>query len=191
MEEKKSRAYKIASAFVWLLLIADLIGLLFIIVFNVSEALADEPQVVWIDVVPLATPRPVYQMDDDIPTYKHSKKDVDRIARLLWSSPLRSESEKTKLVWVVLNRVDAGEPFGTTIHDVVNASEFTFFDRKARVSDKNKALVENVMNLWKAQKDGYKIGCRPPQDALYCRFGGEGNRKLALLTEPSGKEIAW
>lgn len=148
-----------------------------------------EPQVVTITVLPQPTPRPVYRLDDDIPTYKLNQSDVKRIAKLLWSSPLRSDSEKEKLVWLVLNRADEGGKFGSTIHDVINTKEFTFYDRKSRVSDKNKEIVERVMNLWKAEKDGYHIGCRPPKNALYCRFGGEGNRHLALLEESSGKEI--
>lgn len=156
-----------------------------------TYARADEPQVVTINVIPTPTPRPVYRVSEDIPEYKHSKADVERIAKLLWSSPLRSESEKTKLVWVVLNRLDQGEPFGNTVKEVVNDSEFTFFDRHSRVSDKNRKLVESIMTLWKAEKDGYFIGRRPSKNALYCRFCGEGNRKLAMLEEPSGKPIEY
>lgn len=159
--------------------------------FSYCAARAAEPQVVTINVLPTPTPRPVYRVDEDIPEYKHSKKDVERIARLLWSSPLRSESEKTKLVWLVLNRVDHGAPFGSSIHDVINSDEFTFFDRKARISDKNRHLVESILTLWKAEKDGHAIGARPPKTALYARFCGDNNRTLKLLEEPSGKAIDW
>lgn len=159
--------------------------------FAYCSARADV-QVVTINVLPEPTPKPVYRpVSDDIPEYKLNKNDVERIARLLWSSPLRSESEKVKLVWLVLNRVDAGTPFGTTIKAVVNDSEFTFFDRKARVSDKNRDIVENVMRLWMAEKEGYGVGRRPPKNALYCRFCGDNNRKVSLMSEPSGKALEW
>lgn len=153
----------------------------------VVKSLADEPQVVTINVIPTPTPRPIYRpVDEDIPEYKLSESDVKRIAKLLWSSPLTGEAQKEKLVWVVLNRVDR---FNSTVHDVINTDEFTYFDYHARVSSKNRRIVERVMRLWMAEKDGYSIGRRPPEDALYCRYCGENNRKIALLTEPSGKEI--
>lgn len=168
-----------------------LISIVIVTLVISTYASADEPQIVTINVVPAPTPRPVYRLDDDLPTYKLPKKDVERIARLLWSSPLRSDSAKESLVWLVFNRVDHGAPFGDNVHDVVNASEFTFFDRKARISDKNREIVTRVMNLWKAEKDGYHVGARPPKSALYCRFGGDGNRVISLLEEPSGKAVVW
>ena len=160
-----------------------------VLAFATCAARAAEPQVVTITVLPKPTPKPVYRLDDNLPTYKLDSSDVKRIAKLLWSSPLRSESEKTKLIWVVLNRVDEGGIFGNSVHDVINDKEFTFYDRHARVSDRTRELVENVMQLWKAEKDGYHIGARPPKNALYVRFGGDGNKVIQLLEEPSGKAI--
>lgn len=149
-----------------------------------------EPQVVTINVIPRPTPRPQYIVDDDIPQYQLNQADVKRIARLLWSSPLRSESEKVKLVWLVLNRADHGDPFGDSIETVITKKEFSYYDRKARVSDTNREIVEKTMNLWMAEKDGHRIGARPPKNALYARFGGENNRQVELLDEDR-KVIAW
>lgn len=176
-----------------ILLVAMFVGVLLMIVASFAGyAKAAEPQIVYIDILPTPTPRPVWKpVDEDIPEYALNSSDVKRIAKLLWSSPLRSYSEKVKLVWVVLNRVDCGHPFADTIKGVVNDKEFTFYDRHARVSDKNRKIVEEVMTLWLAEKDGYGIGKRPPKDAKYIRFCGDGNRKVALLEEPSGKAIDW
>lgn len=157
-----------------------------VLAFATCAARAVEPQVVTITVLPKPTPKPVYRLDDNLPTYKLDSSDVKRIAKLLWSSPLTSETQKEKLVWLVLNRVDR---FNESVHDVINTDEFTYFDYHARVSSKNRRIVERVMRLWMAEKDGYSIGRRPPEDALYCRYCGENNRKIALLTEPSGREI--
>lgn len=148
-------------------------------------------QVVFFDVVATPTPRPVYRVSESIPEYELNARDVDRIAQLLWSSPLRSESEKAKLVWLCLNRVDAGFPFGSCISEVVNDTEFSFFDRHAKISDKNRRIVRGVMQRWLAEKDGYGIGRRPPKNALYVRFCGEYNRKVALTAEKGGKTIDW
>lgn len=155
------------------------------------SAFPDEPQTVFFNILPTPTPRPVRMPAEELPEYKLNGNDVDRIAQLLWSSPCRTESEKAKLVWVVLNRIDAGAPFGTCVKEVVNSSEFTFFDRHARISDTNRRIVKGVMQRWMAEKDGHLIGRRPPKDALYVRFGGECNRKVTLTREAGGKAIEW
>lgn len=170
---------------------ATIITVALIIIAFAGYAKADEvtPQIVYIDVLPTPTPRPVWKpVDEDIPEYKLDSSDVKRIAKLLWSSPLTSETQKERLVWLVLNRVDHYE---STVHDVINTDEFTYFDYHARVSDKNRKIVERVMNLWLAEKDGYSIGRRPPKDALYGRFCGENNRKIDLLEFPSGRALVW
>lgn len=170
---------------------ATIIAVALIIIAFAGYAKADEatPQIVYIDVLPTPTPRPVWKpVDEDIPEYALNSSDVKRIAKLLWSSPLTSETQKERLVWLVLNRVDHYE---STVHDVINVDEFTYYDRHARVSDKNKRIVERVMRLWLAEKDGYSIGRRPPKDALYGRFCGNNNRKLDLMEFPSGKALEW
>lgn len=149
------------------------------------------PQVFTVVVSPTPTPRPVYKPLEDLPSYDLPKEDVEILAKLLWSSPLYSSSEKSKLLWVVFNRVDHGYPFGTTIKGCVTKNEFSFYDRKARISDKNRDLVEQEMTRWYAMKDGYGIGRKPPKNAVYCRFTGEYNRHIELLSETTGKALAW
>lgn len=152
---------------------------------------ASAEQIVTINILPTPTPRPVYRPSDDLPDYDLDEKEVKILARLLWSSPLYSESEKTNLLWVVFNRCDQGYPFGTTIEEVVNDREFTFYDRKARISDKNRDIAERELTRWLAEKNGYHIGRRPPKDAVYCRFVGEYNRKIELTKDPYEKGVEW
>lgn len=147
------------------------------------------PQVVTFTVLPTATPKPVYKEQEALPSYDLNKKDVEIIARLLWCSPLRDSTNKTRLIWCVLNRVRKGSPFGTTIAEVVNTREFPWFDRKARVSDRNRELVENEMNRFYAFYDGYGIGYHPSTKGLYVRFVGENNRQCELLSDPYGEKL--
>lgn len=170
----------------WVILLLMIAFVLFI-----SYEAAKAEQVFEVVVIPEETPPPVYKEAEKLPYYRLDKKDVEVLAKLLWSSPLRDQSSKAKLLWLVFNRVDAGHPFGESIGEVVNVREFTFYDRKARVSDKNKEIVETEMTRWMAYKDGYGIGWHPSRKALYCRFAGENNRRIELLDDPYGKELKW
>lgn len=162
-----------------------------------AAALADlpepqpTPQVETFVIIPTPTPKPVYRPLEDLPYYNLPQKDVEILARLLWSSPLYLESEKSKLLWCVFRRVDKGYPFGSSISDVVNKNEFTFYDKRARISDKNRDIVEKEMTRWMAEKDGYGIGRKPPKNAVYCRFTGEYNRHIELMSDAHGKALDW
>ena len=87
-------------------------------VMPASAAADSEP----IDLVPVTVqipeptkdPRPVIVTDHVL-----KQKDVEKLARLLWSSPLRAECYKKELVWVVMNRAAHGDPFGTSIQDCI------------------------------------------------------------------------
>lgn len=149
------------------------------------------PQVFTVTVLPTATPRPVYRPLEDLPFYRLDQDDVETLCKLLWSSPLYSTCEKEKLLWCVFRRVDAGYPFGSSITDVVNKDEFTWYDRKARISDKNRDIVERELTRWYAEKDGYGIGRKPPKSATYCRFVGQYNRYIELMSDPHGKALEW
>lgn len=147
------------------------------------------PQVVTFSVLPQATPKPVYKEQEELPDYTLDQEDVETIARLLWCSPLRDETNKTRLIWCVLNRVRKGYPFGNTVSEVVNDREFTFYSRKARVSDRNRELVEREMTRFYAFCDGYGIAYHPSSKGLYVRFVGENNRQCELLADPYGEGL--
>lgn len=143
---------------------------------------ADEVPV--IDLIPVKTetaaavpdPRPVNVVRHDL-----NDQDVQKMARLLWSSPLRSEEEKKNLVWVVMNRAAYGDPFGDSIQDCINVHEFSFFDSHAHRSDENLRIVREAMDEWLSRADGYNPGVVIPRCAFYIRFTGENNRHMELL----------
>lgn len=164
--------------------------MLIAILFGVLARCAADEQIFTVVVLPEATPKPVFKPLEDLPYYRLDQSDVKILARLLWSSPLRDESSKIKLIWCVLNRVtdDTGR-FGDSIQECVNKTEFTFFDKHARVSDRNKAIVERELTRWMAYKDGYGIGYHPSTKGVFCRFTGEYNRKIELMSDPYGKAL--
>ena len=137
-----------------------------------------------IDLVPVAVsvaeavpdPRPVVRKEFDL-----DEKDVEKLARLLWSSPLRYEGYKKELVWVVMNRAAHGYPFGTSIQECITTSEFAFFDAHAHRSEENLRIVREAMNQWYVRKSGDNAGDVIRTDAYYIRFYGTDNRRLQLL----------
>lgn len=147
-----------------------------------GKALADSQEP--IDLIPIAVstpeatpdPRPVKVTEHNLDT-----KDVEKLARLLWSSPLRYEGYKKQLVYVVMNRAAYGEPFGSSIQDCINVHEFAFFDSHAHRSEENLRIVREAMNEWYSREEGNNPGTVIPRFAYYIRFTGTDNRQLQLL----------
>ena len=164
---------------------ATLLGSVFVIATFVSSpitSMADSTEP--IDLVPVTVqipeavpdPRPVIVTDHVL-----KQKDVEKLARLLWSSPLRTECYKKELVWIVMNRAAHGDPFGSSIQDCITVSEFSFFDSHAHRSDENMRIVREAMNEWYSREEGYNPGVVIPRFAYYTRFTGMDNRRLQLL----------
>ena len=150
------------------------------VTFGKAYADSQEP----IDLIPVAVtvsepvpdPRPVVVKEHDL-----DPDDVEILARLLWSSPLRYEGYKKGLVWTVMNRAAYGEPFGTSIQDCINVHEFAFFDSHAHRSEENLRIVREAMNEWYSREEGNNPGTVIPRFAYYIRFTGTDNRQLQLL----------
>ena len=115
--------------------------------------------------------------------------DVELLARLLWSSPLRNEDAKRQLVWCVLNRVDDERPmFPRTIAGNVTRKEFTFYDRKAYLSETNLRIAREELTRWTRVLSG--IEERPvPEGYVYLRFAGDNNRMIYLMREIGGEAL--
>ena len=111
-----------------------------------GTALADESDV--IDLVPVkvdepkAIPAPVDTRKIEIKSHEIDKEDVEILARLLWSSPLREEKYKKALCWIVFNRIDNNSGlFGDSIKECVNRHEFAFYDPHAHGCPSMKAAT--------------------------------------------------
>lgn len=160
-----------------------------------AAATTPEPtaQQVILTAVRLPTPEPEQAPRKvEIIEYDNDFSELEILARLLWSSPLYSEAEKQKLLWVVFNRVaDQSDAFGSTIHEVVSKHEFTFYNEKAHLSEENLRIANAAMNQWKSEQDGHYIGAHVPPEGVYIRFVGERNRGLEVTAEPGGEALAW
>ncbi len=115
--------------------------------------------------------------------------DAQILARLLWSSPLRNEDYKRQLCWLIFNRCDDEGPlFGLTIRENVNRNEFTFYDRKAYVSDTNLRIAREELERWTRVLAGLEE--RPvPEGYVYLRFLGDNNRLLELTKTIGGEAL--
>ena len=150
-----------------------------------GTALADEPEV--IDLVPVkveepkAIPAPVDTREIEIRSHEIDKEDVEILARLLWSSPLREEKYKKALCWIVFNRIDNNSGlFGDTIRECVNHREFSFYDIHAHRSEANLKLARECINAWLSEKEGCNVGNHIGRLNLYIRFSGYNNRVLEV-----------
>ena len=162
-------------------MIKKLFFIAFIVCMSISGiAHADEP----IDLIPIHEETPEAVKDPrpiQVNHYEHDQKDIEKLARLLWSSPLRSETAKKELVYVVLNRASHGEPFDSTIQGCINKHEFDYFDAHAHRSEENLRIVREAMDEWQSRKDGNNVGKVVRIDAYYVRFYGTNNRQITLL----------
>lgn len=152
------------------------------------------PAVEWVylEAAPVVTPTPPPPPPVEIREFDHNSADIETLARLLWSSPLREEEPKKTLLWVVLNRVDDQSGlFGDSIADVVTKHEFSFYDRKAHLSDANMELAKDVLDAWMSRRAGCYIGRTVPANGLYIRFTGENNRDIEVTAEPGGDALVW
>ncbi|MEG1523850.1 MAG: cell wall hydrolase [Clostridia bacterium] len=155
---------------------------------------APTPAIIYISIAPTEEPPPAPTAtpteEPEIVIVEHqlNSNDVETIARLLWSSPLRSKESKAALAWIVLNRVDSDQ-FPSTVGEVVTVGEFTFYDKRAHLSEENLQLVTLVMNQWLSEREGNNAGRLVPKTGLFIQFCGENNRNLTILDARGGSTV--
>lgn len=159
--------------------------------FNEIELNEPTPELIIFELAPTSTPVPIPTPTPGpitINEYNLNEEDVETVARLLWSSPLRDRTTKAALIWVVCNRVDSKD-FPSTITDVISKTEFSFYDKRAHLSEENLELTKLVLNQWLSERDGFYSGRLVSKDGLFIRFEGENNRSLGILDARGGKTI--
>ena len=160
--------------------IAIICGALIVSGLCVSSTLAEsEP----IDLRPVSWTAPAERNPEPAVVTDHelNEKDVEKLARLLWSSPLRDECYKKELVWVVMNRAAHGAPFGESIQECITMHEFSFYQPKAHKSEENLRIVREAMNQWLSKAEGNYPGAVIRPDAFYISFFGENNKRMHIL----------
>ena len=146
-----------------------------------------------IDLIPVAVEEPEALPDPrpvEIKSHELDPEDIEKLARLLWSSPLRDEESKKQLCYVVMNRADHGEPFGDTVQSCINVREFSFFDSHAHRSETNLRIAREAMNEWLSRKEGENVGVQIPLNAYYIQFYGDSNRRMKVL-DIDMNELNW
>lgn len=102
--------------------------------------------------------------------------DVEAIAKTLWGEcrGVPYTSHKAAVVWCILNRVDEGGYFGSTIIEVISKpNQFIGYSPNHPVIDELKEIAEDVLIRWHAEKDGEQnVGRVLPKG--YCYFVGDG-----------------
>lgn len=148
--------------------------------FGGPYALADDaPEVVVITAqdadCPPAEPVPY----DEPVEHELSYADVERLARLPWPTGLYSLTQKEAMMWTAVNRVGVS-PYGNTLAEVINTTEYEWYDKRAYVSEENEALARKVLNEWLSEQDGLWIDRLVPQSGVMVRFVGNGSRIQVL-----------
>lgn len=96
--------------------------------------------------------------------------DIRRIARTLYGE-CRSDdvpiAEKAAVVWCILNRVDSPD-FPNSIRKVVVHSQFHGYKASYPVLPELKEIVEDVVERWKLEKQGFEdVGRTLPNDYYF------------------------
>ncbi|MGI5984912.1 MAG: cell wall hydrolase [Clostridiales bacterium] len=99
--------------------------------------------------------------------------DATMLAKIIYSEGrgIPSDTEKACLVWVVLNRVDAG--YGNTIAEVAAAPAQFGYRASAPVWDNLLLISHDVLSRWQKEKNGEtEVGRVLPKDYLW--YSGDG-----------------
>lgn len=112
---------------------------------------------------------------DTLLEYEPPSRDVEILAKTLYGEcrGVSSDKEKAAVVWVILNRLDAG--FGDSIHEVVSAPyQFLGYDESHPVLDNLAYISKDVMKRYHKEKSGdSNVGRVIPADYLF--FHGDGS----------------
>lgn len=125
---------------------------------------------------------PLIYIPDQIVEHSLDQHDIRVLARLLWSSPLRDDQEKRKLLWVVFNRMDDDSGiFGDTIDTVVIRREFAFYESNCYISKVNTQIVTEELNKYLSLHQGYHITRPIPANHVYCDFSGYAVKTYPII----------
>ena len=103
--------------------------------------------------------------------------DVEMLATLIWGEArgIESDTEKAAVVWCVLNRVDSPNYPDTIAEVVTQRHQFSGYSASYPAPDKFKALAEDVLTRWNAEKSGCTdVGRVLPREYVF--FTGDGAR---------------
>ncbi len=122
----------------------------------------------------------------------YTEADVDMLARLIYTEArgVKSKTEQAAVVWCVLNRLDNPERLEGSIAEVVCAPYQFDYRPWAPVLPEFKALAEDVLERWQAEKSGAEnVGRVLPGEYQY--FEGRGGRNWFSVEWKSAEYWGW
>lgn len=110
-------------------------------------------------------------------TERPEQEEIEMLAKLIWGEArgVESTTEKAAVAWCVLNRVDS-KGYPNTIEGVITQPhQFVGYDKDYPATEEHKALAEDVLCRWYAEKAGESnTGRVLPKEYIY--FTGDGQR---------------
>jgi len=131
----------------------------------------------------------------ELPEIQHpDQEDIEMLAKLIWGEArgVKSKTQQAAVVWCVLNRVDStGYACGGTIEHVVTfKNQFQGYDASFPATDEFKAIAEDVLTRWYAEKAGY-INTGRVLPLEYQWFEGNGSTNTFRNAYTNGTKWDW
>lgn len=134
---------------------------------------------------------PVDQIESPSPSLSPwSEEEITVLSKMVWGEArgIPSDTEKAACVWCALNRVDYG--YGNIVMVVTAPYQFAGYDVDNPIDDEIKALCENVLTRWYAEKSGETdVGRVLPLDYMW--FTGDGERNYFRNAYEGGQTWDW
>lgn len=147
----------------------------------------EEPSPV-VEEVEVVTPAP----EPEVTPQPWTDEEVIVLAKMLWSEAgsVASDTEKAAVIWCALNHVEAGYGNGSIVAAVTIPGHFVGYSKDNPVDESLKALCEDVLSRYFAEKQGQiNVGRVLPQDYLY--FSGDGYQNHFRNEYRGGSEWDW
>ena len=113
------------------------------------------------------------------PEWEPDQADVEAIAKTLWGEcrGVPYISHKAAVVWCILNRVDEGGYFGSSIIEVVSKpNQFIGYKANHPIDPELEEIARDVLKRWHAEKEGETdVGRVLPSGYFYFVGDGEFN----------------
>ena len=135
----------------------------------------------------------VYLADDkSMDNYIPNEEDIKMLAKLIWGEArgVKSVTERSAVVWCVLNRVDASE-FPDTVSEVImQPQQFVGYSKQYPITEENALIANDVLMRWHSEKEGCTNSGRTlPQDYKY--FTGDGKSNYFTKDWKSSDKWNW
>ncbi len=167
------------SIFLWF------VTIVIVLCLKLPTVEVEEPSPV-VEVVEVVTPEP----EPEVTPQPWTDEEVVLLAKMLWGEArgVKSDTEKAACVWCALNRVDQG--YGDITIVVTAPRQFVGYTESNPVDDDLKALCEDVLSRWYAEREGQaEVGRVLPADYLW--FSGDGERNHFRNAYRGGDRWDW